>query len=299
MHITNPPNLVEGDTIRIVATARKIDREIVDESRQFLERHGFTVEYGNNLFKEDDQFAGSDEKRAADFNDAIKAPHVKAILCVRGGYGSVRILDLIDWESFMKAPKWVAGYSDVTAIHLKLNRLGIASLHSTMPVNFKSNSEAAIQSLADVLKGVRRNYEWNSGWLRIGETSAEIIGGNVSMIYSMMGSPEQIQTSGKILFLEDLDEYLYHVDRMMQNFKRAGILDNLAGLIVGGLSDMNDNTIPFGKDARQIIQETVDEYEFPVAFDFPAGHIYDNRAIVFGQEAKLVVKKDLCTFTQV
>ncbi len=278
--------------IRIVATARKMDRSILEEAADFIEKAGYQVSFGKHLFEANNQFAGSDEMRASDFNEAIHDNEVKAILCARGGYGSVRILDAIDWKHLQKLPKWIVGYSDVTAIHQVCNYLSIASMHATMPINFKSNTQAALDSLFNTLSGASFTYEWDSMDLnRSGTCSGELVGGNLSMIYSMMGSTEQLNTTGKILFLEDLDEYLYHVDRMMMCLKRADLLSGLKGLIIGGMTDMNDNTIPFGKTVPQIILDAIKGYNFPVTFNAPFGHIDDNRTLVLGGQYKLQVKE--------
>ena len=222
----------------------------------------------------------------------IDNPDIKAIICARGGYGTVRILDLIDFSDLKANPKWIAGYSDVTALHSTLHNLNITSLHSTMPVNFSDNTKTSLESLKQTLFGNLISYNFPRHKLnRIGHTKGKVVGGNLSIIYSLLGSNTDINTDGKILFLEDLDEYLYHVDRMMMNLKRNGKLSKLAGLIVGGMSNMNDNTIPFGKSAIEIIAESVSEYDYPVAFNFPAGHIDNNNTIILGQNANLTIDR--------
>ena len=217
---------------------------------------------------------------------------IKAILCVRGGYGTVRIIDKINFSQFQKKSKWLAGFSDITVLHSQIHKLNIASLHSTMPVSFSSNTTAAIESLKDALFGNNISIETDSHPLnRNGQAKGQIVGGNLSILYSLIGSPSDLNTDGKILFIEDLDEYLYHIDRMMMNLKRSGKLSNLRGLIVGGMTKMNDNTIPFGKDAESIIKDAVSEYNYPICFGFPAGHVSDNRTLKLGQIAHLKVGK--------
>lgn len=294
-----PPPLKAGDEIRLVSTARKITREELQPAIDELENRGFKVAFSKQLFLEDRQFAGPDESRAAALQEALDAPEVRAILCVRGGYGTVRILDQLNMECFKNNPKWIAGYSDVTALHNHLHNLGFCSLHSTMPVNFGNNSSACLDSLYTALSGKSLNYHIEPHRLnRIGEAESVITGGNISVLYSLMGSPTQVETAGKILFLEDLDEYLYHIDRMMVNMKRAGLLSQLSGLIVGGLSDMRDNTIPFGRSAEEIISEAVSEFNYPVCFNFPAGHISDNRTVILGAKTKLAVGASGASFEQ-
>ena len=215
---------------------------------------GLRVVFGRNLFQEYNQFAGTDLQRSTDLQQMIDNPHIKAILCARGGYGTVRILDHIDFSDFKANPKWIAGYSDVTALHSTLHNLNITSLHSTMPINFSNNTKNSLESLKQTLFGNLISYNFQRHELnRIGHTKGKVVGGNLSIIYSLLGSNADINTDGKILFLEDLDEYLYHLDRMMMNLKRNGKLSKLAGLIIGGMSNMNDNTIPYGKNAMKLL----------------------------------------------
>lgn len=285
-----PPYLQKGDTIAIVATARKISMEELQPAIDIITNWGLKVVLGKNIFCIDNQFAGTDEERTSDMQWALNDTNIKAIICARGGYGTVRIIDKLDFTTFTKHPKWIIGYSDITVLHQNINQnFGIASLHATMPINFTKNEEAT-ESLRKALFGDELNYTIPAHALnRGGETSGELIGGNLSLIYALCGSKSDIDTKGKILFIEDLDEYLYHIDRMMMNLKRSGKLQHLAGLIVGGMSDMKDNTVPFGKTAEEIILDAVKEYDFPVCFDFPAGHIDRNLALVMGKRIELVV----------
>lgn len=286
-----PPYLKKGSTIGIVATARKITWEEVKPAIELLTDQGFIVRTGQQMFGSENQFSGNDEDRVADMQRMLDDPDINAILCARGGYGTVRIVDRLDFSEFQNHPKWLCGYSDVTVLHAHINQnFGVCTLHSTMPINMKGmNAEhAAFSSMMNALKGQSLSYEFPSLSLnRMGEMKAEIVGGNLSILHSILGSASDIDTDGKILFIEDLDEYLYHIDRMMMNLKRNGKLSRLAGLTVGGMSDMNDNEIPFGKTAVEIIRETVEEYDYPVAFNFPAGHLNDNRAIVLGKKAAI------------
>lgn len=286
-----PPYLQAGDTIGIVAPARKVSEEEMAPAIKFLEDAGLQVSLGNHIFSSDNQFGGTDKERATDFQSMLDAPEVKAILCARGGYGSVRIIDRLDFSTFMRQPKWVCGFSDITVFHSHIHtHCHIATLHSTLAFNIAKNTAAANGTLLEALFGKKITHVCPSHPLnRTGNTTGEIVGGNLSMLYSLLGSPSDINTDGKILFIEDLDEYLYHIDRMMMNLKRNGKLAHLAGLIVGALSDMHDNTIPFGKTAEEIVAEHCAEYDYPVCFGLPAGHINDNRAIIFGQQVTLDV----------
>ncbi len=287
-----PAYLKEGDKIGLISTARKISRDELQEAIECIKSWGLEVVLGENLFNNYHQFSGHDDERSKDLQSMLNNEDIKAILCVRGGYGTVRIIDDIDFSHFQKTPKWLAGFSDITVLHSHIHKLNVATLHSTMPISFSSNTYEAVKSLKDALLGKDLNIRIDHHRLnRIGEAKGKIVGGNLSILYSLTGSPSDLNTDGKILFIEDLDEYLYHVDRMMMNLKRSGKLSNLEGLIVGGMTKMNDNSIPFGKDAESIIKDAVSEYNYPVCFGFPSGHIKDNRALKFGVVAELKVDK--------
>ncbi|MFK5855291.1 MAG: LD-carboxypeptidase [Bacteroidota bacterium] len=289
----SPVFLKKGDKIAIVASARKISKEELESSFKIIRGYGLDVVYSENLFDVDNQFAGSDDVRAAELQKMLDDEAVKAVFFARGGYGSVRIIDKIDFSNFVSNPKWLVGYSDITVFHNHVvTNFGIQTLHASMPINFKDNTKQVLDSLFDVLFGKYPSYEIETHSLnRNGIAYAELVGGNLSVLYSLLGSISFPETDGKILFLEDLDEYLYHIDRVMIGLKRAGKLSNLAGLIVGGMTQMNDNIIPFGKTAEEIILDTVCEFDYPVYFNFPAGHIDDNRALVMGRRVKIEVKK--------
>jgi len=290
--MTVPQPLKTGDQIALISTARAINPDHLNQAIETLNSWGLKVVIGENLQKVSDQFAGTDSQRANDLQNAINDPNTKAILCFRGGYGSVRILDQVDFTSLKDEPKWICGYSDVTVLHQKLASMGLQSLHSTMPVNFAINSTKALSTLKSALFGTSYSIEAPAHPKnKNGESVAEIVGGNLSIIYSLSGTDIDLKTKGKILFIEDLDEYLYHVDRMMMNLKRSGKLKGLKGLIVGGMTDMNDNTIPFGKAAIEIIEEAVKEYNYPVAFGFPVGHIDDNQTIINGASITFTVNE--------
>ncbi|MCB9023944.1 MAG: LD-carboxypeptidase [Lentimicrobiaceae bacterium] len=288
-----PPFLQPGDRVGIVATARRISRSEVEPAIALLSSWGLVVESAPNLFEIEHQFAGSDEMRAADFQLMLDNQQIKAIFCARGGYGTVRIIDMLNFSQFEKHPKWIIGYSDITVLHSHIHRhCNIETLHATMPVNFpQAGGEfQPVNALKNCLFGETPSYSINAGALsRNGHGKGIVTGGNLSILYSLSGTTSDIDTDGKILFIEDLDEYLYHVDRMMMNLKRSGKLENLAGLIVGGMTEMRDNSIPFGKSAEQIIAEAVRNYKYPVLFGFPAGHLQQNMPLVMGREAVLDV----------
>jgi muramoyltetrapeptide carboxypeptidase len=285
-----PPYLNPGDKIALVATARKISREEIQPAIEIIKGWGLEPVLGNNLFKCDHQFSGTDAERTEDFQRAINNPSIKAVIIARGGYGTIRVIDAVDFSQFISHPKWVIGFSDITVFHQHIyQNFGIASLHATMPFNFEKSAEAT-ETLRKALFGEQISYSCAGQVInRLGECEAEIVGGNLSLMYALTGSKSDIDTRGKILFIEDLDEYLYHVDRMMMNLKRSGKLSHLKGLIVGGMTQMKDNTIPFGKTAEEIILGAVSEYGYPVCFNFPAGHIDRNFAIYIGKKALLEV----------
>ena len=288
-----PPKLNKGDTIAIISTARKITYEELNPAIKVLESWGFKVVLGSNLFEVDNQFSGTIQQRTADLKSMIDDNSIKAILCARGGYGTVQIIDNVDFSNLKNNPKWIIGYSDVTVLHSHLNTLGIASLHATMPINFETNTNESLDSLKNSLFGNEKSIECKAHpFNRFGKIEAEIVGGNLSILYSLLGSDSDIDLDGKILFIEDLDEYLYHIDRMMINLKRNGNFAKLKGLIVGGMSAMNDNAIPFGKTAEAIILEHTKEYDFPVCFGFPAGHQDDNRGIQLGIKSMLEINEN-------
>ncbi|NQT77635.1 MAG: LD-carboxypeptidase [Bacteroidetes bacterium] len=286
-----PSDLKPGDRIGIVAPARKVSRKEMAPAINILKEWGYEPVEGPNLYGEHDQFSGTDEERKADFQQMLDDVSVRAILCARGGYGSVRLIDQLDFSLFQKHPKWIVGYSDITVFHSHINRhYGISTLHAAMPINFPADLRMndSLQSLKDVLEGENPEYKIPPHpFNRAGIAEGQLCGGNLSMLYSLIGTASDIDTEGKILFLEDLDEYLYHIDRMMMNLKRSEKLQKLSGLVVGGMNDMNDNTVPFGKNAYEIIAETVSPYNFPVIFNFKSGHIFENLALIIGGHVHL------------
>jgi len=295
-----PNSLKQGDKIGLVAPARKIEMQEIEASISVFESWGLKVELGKNIFAQERQFAGSDHQRAEDLQYMLDNPEIKGIICARGGYGTVRLLPLLNFTQFLKSPKWIVGYSDITALHSHLNQnLNVQSIHGIMPLNFTKDEieNEAMQSLKRALFGDQNTYSFNShNFNRLGKVEGEIVGGNLSVLYSIAGTNYDINTDGKVLFLEDLDEYLYHIDRMMMNLKFSGKLDNLKAMIVGGMNDMNDNTVPFGKTAYEIILEAVKNYNYPVCFDFPVGHIKNNFAIKLGSKIKLVINENMVEF---
>jgi muramoyltetrapeptide carboxypeptidase len=291
------PALKKGDTVAIVAPAKTIEKEYIDYAVDFFEKNGYKVLIGKNCLAQHHYFAGTDEQRLADFQEALDNPDVKAIICARGGYGCVRIVDEIQWASLLNNPKWIVGFSDVTVFHQRINILGLPSIHGTMPLNFKENSPESLSTLLQHLEGNHQAVTIASHPMNIsGIAEGNLIGGNLSILYSLLGTDDEVDFQDTILFIEDLAEQLYHLDRMFFAFKKAGVLGQINGLIVGGMTDMKDTAIPFGKSWEEIIIEHIKPYNIPLVFDFPAGHINDNRALVFGEKVRLEVSEQVNIF---
>jgi muramoyltetrapeptide carboxypeptidase len=289
-----PNPIQKGDTVGLLALACKVDFEALRQAIELMENGwGIKVILGESLTSEYHQFAGTDSVRANDFQIMLDNPEIKAIFSARGGYGSSRLLDLIDFTTFQKQPKWIVGFSDITAVHCHIHTLNIESLHATMPKLFlQEGGEKSLESLRKVLFGEEINYKiepHKNNRLGIGE--GQLIGGNLAILVHVIGSKSDINYDGKILFLEDVNEYLYNIDRMMIQLKRSGKLQNLVGLIVGSFSECQDNNVPFGKTANEIIQEAVADYDFPVCYGFPVGHEANNWAMPCGREMSLFVEE--------
>jgi muramoyltetrapeptide carboxypeptidase len=292
--LIRPPYLQKNDKVAIVATAKAFSFNELEAGIKSLEAWGLQVVKGKNLYKAHHQFAGNDEERLHDLQTALDDHSIKAILCVRGGYGTNRIIDKVNFKKFLKNPKWIIGFSDVTVLHAHLHQKKIQTIHSLMPIQFgKPVYQKSLGTLKDALFGkqvkyITRSYKLN----RAGNASALVVGGNLSILTSLIGTPSDVDTKGKILFIEDIGEYLYRLDRMILQLKRAGKLSKLKGIIVGHMTDMLDNDIPFGKTANEIIAEAVKEYKYPVCFNFPTGHEPQNFAMLCGREAQLKVGSD-------
>lgn len=291
------PYLHQGSKVGIAAPARMVTPEEMQFAINWLKERGFVPVYDDRLFAQHYIFAGDDEYRASVFQEYLDNEDIEAIWLARGGYGSIRIIDKLDFTKFLQHPKWIVGFSDGTVLHGKLNRLGVPSLHAAMPFYFENKTPEAKHALFDALLGKPLKYEFLPNPLnKIGVMEGEIVGGNLSVLYGMMGSNTFPDLEGKILFIEEVDEYIYHIDRMMHALKRAGKLSNLKGLVVGGLTQIKDNAHPFGMTAEQVISEAVAEYDYPLCFGFPAGHFDDNRPLFFGQETKVEVTKKTSVF---
>uniref|UniRef100_UPI0032172D1F S66 peptidase family protein n=1 Tax=uncultured Draconibacterium sp. TaxID=1573823 RepID=UPI0032172D1F len=291
-----PPPIKPNSKICIVSPAGKIEKKHVMPAVDWFEKQGYKVELGEHVFAQHFQFAGTDEQRLNDLQTALDDPDCDAIICSRGGYGTVRIISRLDFTAFVKNPKWLVGFSDITILHSCLNNLEFATIHGVMPRYFFDNDGNPREDLVSMMKlisGEGINYSINATeYNRNGKVKAELIGGNLSIVTSLQGTAYDLNTDGKILFLEDIDEFLYHTDRMIHQLKLSGKLDKLAGLILGDFTDMKDNESPFGKTVHEIIMEAVAEFDYPVCFNFPGGHDKKNLALAFGKEWELNVSSE-------
>jgi muramoyltetrapeptide carboxypeptidase len=295
-----PAPLKKGDLIYITAPAKSIDEASVSFAKNFFETQGFRVEISKHCFGAFNYFSGTDEERAADLQAGIDHPEAKAIVCARGGYGCVRIVDKLQWANMLREPKWLIGFSDITVFHHRLYKLGVQSVHGTMPLNFEKNSPEALQTLVEAMTGTQKPLTWNANANnRTGKANGKLIGGNLSILYSLIATSEAYFFEGNILFLEDLAEHYYHLDRMFFSLRKSGILDRISGLIIGGMTDMEDTAIPFGMTTEQIVLQHFQFRKIPISFDIPSGHIYDNRALIVGAEVELVVGNELSTLSYV
>ena len=296
MENITPPYLKPGDTIAIVAPARFVTRDEMQPTIRFLTAKGFMVKTSPRLFSQHYQVAGTDQERAEDFMEMIEDKSVRAILCARGGYGSVRILELINLRKLQLNPKWIIGYSDITVLHSIISSwYGMETLHATMPINFTSDisGNESINYLVKALSGEQLSYKIPPHHFNhFGKSTGLMAGGNLSILNSLIGTDADITPQDRILFIEDLDEYLYHIDRMMMHLKRSGKLKTIAGLVVGSFSDMKDNKTPFGSDAYEIINSIMKDYNIPVCYGFPAGHTEPNYPLIIGRKVQLVVNEE-------
>lgn len=289
--MTTPPYLSPGDKVGILSTAKRCEPHEINDGLTLLKSWGLEPVLGNNIFESDGFLAGTDAQRLADFQQMLNDTAIKAIFFTKGGYGTIRIIDAIDWTVFKANPKWLVGYSDITLLHCHVHNFGIRSLHSVMLQGIPKSNAASSESIRTALFGESLSYsipaqpENRAG----GTIGGTLVGGNLSMLYAVMGSASDIDTSNKILFIEDIDEYLYHYDRMLISLKRAGKLANLKAVIIGDMIDIKDSTIPFGRTYQEI---TLEHFDCSVYFGFPSGHSEDNRALIMGGNIKIVPASD-------
>ena len=287
-----PAFLKPGDKVAIISPSSYIGEDLLIEAVAFLEKWGLKVRTGKNAAKRNGPFAGNDEERLNDLQEMTSDPDIKAVFCSRGGYGLLRIINRVDFSALNKSPKWYAGFSDITILHTWLNDVcGVISIHGEMPVNFHNSVKTndTFVSLKQALFGELGSIEWEGNFFRYRDVSGELTGGNLSLLYSLMGSRAELITRGKILFIEEVGECYYHVDRMLTSLKLAGKLDELSALVVGGMNEISESKIPWGKNIEKTILDIVSEYNYPLLFSFPAGHVADNRAFYIGKQAKIEV----------
>ncbi len=292
MKIIQPPYLKKGDKVAITCPAKKLPHPMTD-AIALLESWELEVVLGETVTAEFHQFAGNDTLRASDLSRFIADSSIKAIFAARGGYGTIRMIDDVDFMPVKEAPKWIIGFSDITVLHAHVfANFGLQSIHGQMPMTIPDGTSASLQTLRKALFGEEFSYHFSAEKLnREGEAQGILVGGNLALLLAVSGSVSDFDYDGKILFIEDVGEYLYSIDRMMRTLKRAGKLKNLAGLMVGGFTELKDNEIPFGQTVEDIIFEVVKEYDYPVCFNFPAGHIANNQALIFGKMLNLAVQK--------
>lgn len=293
MTLISPPHLQNGDLVYLCAPAKAIEENYVAAAENWLSSIGLKAIRSKHLTGRHHYFSGTELERLADLQEGLDHPEAKAIWCVRGGYGCIQLVDGLQWAQFIREPKWLVGFSDICVLHHKIQDLGYQSIHGTMALNIEKNSGSAKNRLQELLFGNKSHIDFNGNTLnKLGTANGKLIGGNLSIIYSMLSSPERYDFNNAILFIEDLAEHLYHIDRMLHALRKCGALDQIKGLIVGGMTDLEDTDVPFGKSIEALILEHFTYRKIPICFGFPAGHIDDNQALNLGAEVLLEVDKN-------
>jgi muramoyltetrapeptide carboxypeptidase len=288
-----PEKLINKDLVVIIAPARKVEIKQLEAAENLLKSWGLHTERSPNLLETNGVFAGTEDKRNADLQWAFDHPKAKAIWCFRGGYGSIQLVEDLSPAKFLEFPKWIIGFSDITVLHCFSSIiLNTCSIHATMPINILENTPGTLISLKNILFENKLNYSWSSKCNNVeGIVEGEIIGGNLAVLCATFGTNYQVDFEDKILFIEDIGEYIYQIDRMLWQLKFSGVFHHINGLIIGHFTNIKDNVIPFGKSIEEIILEKTKAFDFPIAFNFPAGHENENLSLLFGRKAMLKVQK--------
>jgi len=287
-----PPFLKKGDKVAIISPSFCLDENLVNAAVLYLNAWGLKVQLGKHTVKKYGPFAGSDQERLSDLQEMTNDPDIRAVFCSRGGYGLLKIIDKVDFSVLRSHPKWYSGFSDITVLHSWLNEVcGVMSVHGEMPLNFNSGDKSTntFTSLKQALFGDPIIHEWNGVFYKAADVEGEMTGGNLSLLYSLMGTRAEITTKDKILFIEEVGEKFHHLDRMLTSLRLSGKLEGLAALVIGGMNSIEESKIPWGKNVEETISGIVEEFDYPVFFNFPAGHISDNRAFYIGKQATIKV----------
>jgi muramoyltetrapeptide carboxypeptidase len=295
-----PPFLKQGDEVAIISPSFYIEESILTDAVIYLEKWGLKVRIGKNASKRDGPFAGTDEERLSDLQEMTDDRDIKAVFCSRGGYGLSRIIDRVDFSVLRTGSKWYSGFSDITVLHMWLNEVcGIMSIHGDMPLNFNNSNKTGntFSSLKAAFFGDLTSYEWSGKIFRPADVEGELTGGNLSLLYSLIGTKAEPSTEGKILFIEDVGEKYYHIDRMLTSLKLSGKLEGLSAMIVGGMNKIEEIKIPWGKSIEETVLSVVNDYKYPVLFNFPAGHIADNRALYIGKQVRIEAGDNIATLS--
>lgn len=298
MHLIAPPALQIGDLVYLCAPAKAIEENYVVAAEIWLQSIGLRAIRSTNLTGRHHYFSGTEFERLADLQEGLDHPEAKAIWCVRGGYGCIQIADGLQWAQFIREPKWLIGFSDICVLHHQIQTLGFQSMHATMALNIEKNSALAKQRLHELLFGQKKSFQIPANnFNKLGSASGVLIGGNLSIVFSMLATPECYNFSESILFIEDLAEHLYHIDRMLHALRKSGALEQINGLIIGGMTDLEDTDVPFGKSLEALILAHFTYRKIPICFDFPAGHIDDNQALLLGASVELTVNESTSTLS--
>lgn len=291
-----PPPLKQGDLIYITSPAKLMDAKEIDYAINFFKKNGFEVLVSKHCLGQFNYFSGTDDERRKDMQVGIDHPDVRAIVCARGGYGCVRIVEQLNWANMLLEPKWLVGFSDITVFHHHLSKLGIQSIHGSMPINFEKNTQEALSTLISSLTSSPLTFSILAHTAnKVGIATGKLIGGNLSIVYSMLGTNDQYNFEDAVLFLEDVGEHYYQIERMLFALSKAGVFQKLKGIIIGAFTGLEDTTPPLGKTIEEMVLEQVQFLNYPVLFNFPVGHIEDNQALIIGREVKLSVNKTDCS----